>query len=232
MRWCYWWLDSSLLPHPGFSWLDPLFSVWRKWWWGPRPPALSRFVSHTSSSASVNVCVHVCVALKGKVNPFLCKQSHHTGQNTFQTPPPPHTQPPVCKVVWCGNSKEGGGLAAAQTEASEARWRKTCSTLIYLHCTHVMESLSAKAKCYILRVTVFTGSKQIKSFSGKWRGLVYHTSAQQNETSENRCQPITFLWMYHSKLRMNWITAVIPFQTFNALLTLSCLLTFNDGSNM
>lgn len=78
-------------------------------------------------------CVRVCVALEGKVNPFLCKQSHHTGQNTFQPPPPP---PPVCKVVWCGNSR-GWGFGSNPDGASESRWRKTCSTLIWLHITHV-----------------------------------------------------------------------------------------------
>lgn len=55
-------------------------------------------------------CVRVCVALEGKVNPFLCKQSHHTGQNTFQ--PPLNLQ----FVRWSDvGTEEGGGLAAAQT---------------------------------------------------------------------------------------------------------------------
>lgn len=50
-------------------------------------------------------CVHVCVALEGKVKPFLCKQSHHTGQNTFL--PPPRLQ----FVRWpdVGNSGGWGG---------------------------------------------------------------------------------------------------------------------------
>lgn len=135
MRW-WWRLDGSLLSHPGFSWLDPLFSVWRKWWRGPRPPALSRSVSHTSSSARVAVCACVC-GIKGQGQPISLQTITSHRAKYIPTPSP---QPPVCKVVWCGNSRDHGGLAAVQTEASEARWRETCSTLIWVHFTHVRES--------------------------------------------------------------------------------------------
>lgn len=58
-------------------------------------------------------CVRVCVALEGKVNPFLCKRSHHTGQNTFQPPPP---LPCVQCARWSDvGTAENGGLAAVQT---------------------------------------------------------------------------------------------------------------------
>lgn len=50
-------------------------------------------------------CVRVCVALEGKVNPFLCKQSHHTGQNTFQPPPPKKT---LQFVRWSDEGTEEG----------------------------------------------------------------------------------------------------------------------------
>lgn len=42
------------------SWLQlngTVFSVCRKYWRGPRPPALSRSVSHTFSPATTSVCV-------------------------------------------------------------------------------------------------------------------------------------------------------------------------------
>lgn len=67
-------------------------------------------LTHLQPGQGPSVCLRVCVALQGKVNPFLCKQSHHTAQNTFQ---PLHHHPPshnlqFSKVVSCGNSGEGG----------------------------------------------------------------------------------------------------------------------------
>lgn len=129
---CQWRLEESLWSHPGWSWLDPLFSVWRKWWRGPRPPALSRSVSNTSSLAGASVCMSVCMcvlALEGKVNPFLCKQSHHTGQNTFQPP-----QFPTYKVLWFGNREEWGG-------GGGSRWKRACSTFMWLHIPYVSKML-------------------------------------------------------------------------------------------
>lgn len=47
-------------------------------------------LTHLQPGQGPSVCLRVCVALQGKVNPFLCKQSHHTGQNTFHPPTPLH----------------------------------------------------------------------------------------------------------------------------------------------
>lgn len=141
MRW-WWWLDSSLLSHPGFSWLDPLFSVWRKWWRGPRPPALSRSVSHTSSSARASVC-----GIRGQGQPIPLQTITSHRAKYIPTNPPL----PVCKAVWCGKSGGWagvgwGGFGSGPDGASESRWRKTCSPLIRLHITHVRETpLSAQA---------------------------------------------------------------------------------------
>lgn len=97
MRWQL--LEGSLLSHPGFSWLDPLFSVWRKWWRGPRPPALSRSVSHTSR-ASVCMCVW---HYRARSTHFSA--NNHITQGIIHSNAP---LPPVCKVVWCGKQREVG----------------------------------------------------------------------------------------------------------------------------
>lgn len=104
-------------------------------------------LTHLQLGQSGCVCACVC-GIIGQGQPISLQTITSHRAKYIPTPP----QPPVCKVVWCGNSGEGGGLAAVQTEASEARWRKTCSTLIWLHFTHVRERLSARAQ---FNVTLF-----------------------------------------------------------------------------
>lgn len=91
-------------------------------------------LTHLQLGRSGRACVCVCVWHYRARSTHFSANNHITQGKIHSTTPP---QPPVCKVVWCGNCGEGGGLAAVQTEASWARRRKTWSTLIWLHSTYV-----------------------------------------------------------------------------------------------
>lgn len=85
-------------------------------------------------------CVHVCVWHWGARSTHFSANNHITQGKIHSYPPAPPPLPPVCKVVWCGSS--GGWRFGSGPEwASESRWRKTCSTLIWLHITHVRKPL-------------------------------------------------------------------------------------------
>lgn len=134
-RW-RWRLDGSLSSHSGFSWLDPLFSVWRKWWRGPRPPALSRSVSHTSSPARASVCV--CVWHQRARSTHFSANNHITQGKIHSNPP---CKPPFVRWSDVGTAEGwrfGRGPDGGPPGPDEG---KTWSTLIWLHITHVMEML-------------------------------------------------------------------------------------------
>lgn len=147
MRWRWWRLDGSLLSRTDFSWLDPLFSVCRKWWRGPRPPALSRSVSHTSSLARLLACACVCMCVcvwHYRARSTYSSANNHITQGKIHSNPPPPPPQNLQFVRWshvgtADREEEGGGwggLAEVQTEASESRWRRTtCFALMGFHFT-------------------------------------------------------------------------------------------------
>lgn len=113
---------------------------------------LEEVVKRSQTSCTQQVChTHLqldqteCVWHQRARSTHFSANNHITQGKIHSNPPTAPHLPPGCKAVWCGN-RGGWGVGSGPDGASESRWRKTCSTLIWLHITHVSETLlSAQA---------------------------------------------------------------------------------------